>query len=515
MTEIATQPTDQERRRFETEQLLPLVQGATTQAMQAPSPLSPGLLSDKIPNVGVSSRGQATVAGSPVPNAVEKLISPDQQKGGVGQQLHRVDRPANPDDLGISPLSPAYFQQQRLRSDYDKEHPLGSPVSAMPGVKGKILHGLSVAGNVAGDIVAPATMSLIPGTQLHNQLVRGQQQKDFGEASENAERQAQTREQNALADENALVDFPMGDGISQQIPAKSVPAFEGMREKIAAGQGNSELTNQTRRDTNAATNAAHLEGIAETQQGENQRAANKPATTGQDRERYEGIIADLQLGKPVSAVDAAWAKGFEKAATLGPQVNAGAAAQRQSDALMDRSRDTQTKRLDAIAKPIRDQQAKLADTLAIANGNMAFSDSLVAPKTLTALVSGQGTGVRVTQAEISQVLHGRSTLQDLDAIWQKLTTGKSVTDDQRAQVNAVLGLIQSKVNQRVAILEQAQDRIDAATTVDEQRAAMRDAQKQLDELNKGGVSNSGSSGGTNSSRSYSPDNPFAPKTEKR
>ena len=38
-----------------------------------------------------------------------------------------------------------------------------------PGKLGHVLHALSVAGNIAGNIVAPGTMSLIPGTQLNLQ----------------------------------------------------------------------------------------------------------------------------------------------------------------------------------------------------------------------------------------------------------------------------------------------------------------------------------------------------------
>lgn len=494
MTDQTLQPDDQQQKRFELEQLLPLVQTAQNRALQAPAApdlLTPGSLSPSMPTINPALRSQNTVQGSPAPNSIEKIISPSQEKGGVGQKLFHVDRPKNPDELGLDPLSPGYFAQQRAQSDYAQEHPLGSPVSARPGFLGKVEHGLAAAGNIAGDIVAPRVMSMIPGTELNTELKRAGQQQNFGQAEENQLRTAQTKEQNALAAEGELTDVVMPDGTIQKIPIKSVPALQAALAKNQTSLTNSELNNQTRRDTNAATNATHLEGIDETQHGANARAGNKPATANQDKERYEGVIADLQLGKPVSPVDMAWAKGYEKAATLGPQVSAGAASQRQSDAQMDRSRDTQTKRLDVIGKPIRDQQTKLADTLEILNGNMAFSDSLVAPKTLTALVSGQGTGVRITQAEISQVLHGRSTLQDLDGIWQKIVNGKSVTADQRSQINTVLGLVQSKVNQRVSILEQAQDRIDAAGTMDEQRAAIRDAQKQLDALNKGGEQQGG------------------------
>lgn len=52
----------------------------------------------------------------------------------------------------------------RLRDE--QKHPWGTPENH-PGVVGKIGHVLSRIGNIAGDVVAPATMSLIPGTDLN------------------------------------------------------------------------------------------------------------------------------------------------------------------------------------------------------------------------------------------------------------------------------------------------------------------------------------------------------------
>jgi hypothetical protein len=50
----------------------------------------------------------------------------------------------------------------------------------------------------------------------------------------------------------------------------------------------------------------------------------KPDTANQDRERYEQITAEREMGKPIKPEDAAWAKAYEKAGTLGPQISAGA-----------------------------------------------------------------------------------------------------------------------------------------------------------------------------------------------
>jgi hypothetical protein len=55
---------------------------------------------------------------------------------------------------------------ERQLAELDKQNPWGSPGNH-PGPLGRITHGLAKAANIAGDVVAPGTMSLIPGTDLN------------------------------------------------------------------------------------------------------------------------------------------------------------------------------------------------------------------------------------------------------------------------------------------------------------------------------------------------------------
>jgi hypothetical protein len=54
----------------------------------------------------------------------------------------------------------------------------------------------------------------------------------------------------------------------------------------------------------------------------------KPDTANQDKERYEEIIAARTQGQQVKPADAAWAKAYEKASTLGPAMNIAAMDER-------------------------------------------------------------------------------------------------------------------------------------------------------------------------------------------
>lgn len=92
---------------------------------------------------------------------------------------------------------------QRLQKLQQKDaNPFGS-ANNHPGVGGHILHALSVAGNIAGDIFAPETMALIPGTDLNRRVQEGglssrlqsltqQQSEDEGRSASTAKLAAET-----------------------------------------------------------------------------------------------------------------------------------------------------------------------------------------------------------------------------------------------------------------------------------------------------------------------------------
>jgi hypothetical protein len=79
------------------------------------------------------------------------------------------------------------------KSHFEKQHPFGSPENH-PGILGKIEHGLAKAGNIAGDIVAPGTMALIPGTALNKQLRAGQAGEAITAADEQRGKEATAAE---------------------------------------------------------------------------------------------------------------------------------------------------------------------------------------------------------------------------------------------------------------------------------------------------------------------------------
>lgn len=116
-----------------------------------------------------------------------------------GKRQYQEMRP----EITAAPGTSQHEEQTLAQMQYDKQHPWGGEISPHPGAIGKIGHVLAKVGNIAGDIVAPATMANIPGTELNKQVQERGEQELLGteRAAESEEplRAAQTKELEARA----------------------------------------------------------------------------------------------------------------------------------------------------------------------------------------------------------------------------------------------------------------------------------------------------------------------------
>jgi hypothetical protein len=194
------------------------------------------------PNVGalpVPSRPlsepsiSAPSAPSTIPGTTLRSPSPVQPSGSGWQG----PKP----DTTLSDL----FRKRIQADEWKKNNPWGSEQNH-PGFLGKLAHAAATAGNVAADIFAPATASLIPGTQLHNALAehndiegleRAQKSESERElqraeiANQNSEAQARLNPKPKLlpGDEN-IYTAPTGE----RYQAYEYP--DGSKQWIAEGQ---------------------------------------------------------------------------------------------------------------------------------------------------------------------------------------------------------------------------------------------------------------------------------------
>lgn len=165
---------------------------------------------------GLDARTPETASTTAVPGGIQPMTPPVLPTGNSDllnaprktleafhsreQDAPDIDRiaPVGQGPQILQPGTAAYDRNKIDRMEDEKANPYGTPQNH-PGVIGKILHGLAKAGNIAGDIVAPGTMALIPGTDLNKRVEEGKttarmEKERIGETEAAQEKNAEARE---------------------------------------------------------------------------------------------------------------------------------------------------------------------------------------------------------------------------------------------------------------------------------------------------------------------------------
>ncbi len=150
--------------------------------------------------------------------------------------------------------------------------------------------------------------------------------------------------------------------------------------------------------------------------------------------------------------------------------------------------DTAIKELDEWAKPILGQIDGVNALGTMINARTPQADTLIAPLVLKATVSGQGSGFRMTRAEIDNVLHGRSRWESLQAALNQWsadpTKALQITDEQRSELQDLAKAIRLKAEkQRRKIVDTRHD-IDNAKdteTINKLRTRLQDELSQQED----------------------------------
>lgn len=150
---------------------------------------------------------------------------------------------------------------------------------------------------------------------------------------------------------------------------------------------------------------------------------------------------------------------------------------------LDKSYDTQTKRLDAIEKPLAEQAERIGRLRATINQMSPAADALIAPELLTAMAGGQGSGLRMNEAEIARIVGGRTQWESLRSrleAWSGDPTRPfSVTPEQRKQMRALVLAIAKRGQTRLGLIDDARSKMVDATDVVEHRRIVDATKKAL------------------------------------
>lgn len=380
-----------------------------------------------------------------------------------------------------------------------------------PGVQqihNPFLRGLATVGDAIGSGLFPNIAMNIPGTTAHHGLLVQQQHLPLEQEQKNRKDTA-TEELDAAKAEHQINTetaaqravtphtVTTAEGIKQFNPETGkfdieVGAAPGKEEEagktVTTDQGIMQWNPQSKRYDIAVGNApgakggsihqledgtfilAHPDGTATPLTINGQPA--KGATKSEGKTPLEEQVINEHLSKVHPGETMAMARQHTQPAP-----------QRDPEVALDRESTRFAKPHEKAVSDAATQLEKIADAKAMINGN-AEAQAVGLPKVLTALVSGQGSGVRITQAEMNAIAKARGIGGSLEGFVNQVSGKGKLTATQQQQLSQILDDVAARVQQKQAIANEALNNINSARSREEIIGHDKTARQKLTELEK-------------------------------
>lgn len=370
-------------------------------------------------------------------------------------------------------------QQQLQKVRFAQANPWGT-ANNHPGTMGKIAHVLSVAGNIAGDIVAPSTMSLIPGTQLNRQVQEGGLAHRLNEEQEE-ESQNQGRDATTQATQLANANEPQhaSDTHAASVAQTGLANAETQKALHPTPQNEFELWRQQNPGgTPEQYNQVMSKPLTD------QDAAGRNAVWDTIADKYhlpKGQFKAGMSGADATALATALNnvvgkdQGGQKIIIQGQ--NAANAAGKTRDANTEKAYTAASKDLNSQFSAAQTQ----AETLATAREELhsgAVGQAAGTIKTLVGLAGGKGTGVRITQAELNAIAHARGIQGDFEGFVNKLSGQGALSGPQLKQMDDLLSDVEGKIRQKMSVQDKYLDRLAGANSEQDIRGIQSEYRKE-------------------------------------
>jgi hypothetical protein len=198
--------------------------------------LGKAMISEKLANM--PTYGGPNADGSEAPKPGEKIDDDTAKKDTQEQYKNRLkdydERIRAAEDLNTPQGHILAGDLKQAKVDFMKQNPWGTNGNH-PGLGGKILHGLSEIGQIAGSAIAPQVVAQIPGTQLNLAEKRGEGEAETAAGEDAKLKEAQAAHQNASAkavsDQNKLYGqllvhgYTLGQDTAGNPVLNQVPGF--------------------------------------------------------------------------------------------------------------------------------------------------------------------------------------------------------------------------------------------------------------------------------------------------
>jgi hypothetical protein len=374
--------------------------------------------------------------------------------------------------------------QQDLRTQQTQ----GSGIERFQG-RHPLLGGLLRGLDIAGSVMAPRIAQEIPGSTLNYQRGVDSARQNVTGDIEDEQKQAQTRNANAEATkaERPPVVTPKFQPVQT---AQGIGSFnEGTGEAaplMMNGQPAQPVEKQPAQNVHVLPDGKVVAIHADPQTGKPTaevvyQGDPKVQTHVLQREvggKPRNILINSETGKDIADLGETGEKPVRPPVV---NVNAGTAA-------LDRESTRFAKGWEKAGTDANAQLEKIADARAMINGN-AESQALGVPKVLTALVSGQGSGVRITQAELNMIAHARGIQGDFNGFINRVSGKGQLTPEQQAQLTGILDDVKARISQKSQIANEALDAINGGGTREEIIQADKLARQKISDMEKSGGGN--------------------------
>jgi hypothetical protein len=397
----------------------------------------------------------------------QQMLNPAMAQEPAAPQVPQVFAPVA--KAAPSPLEGniANDQQQLEKVRWNQANPWGTPENH-PGALGKAAHVFSKVGNIAGDIFAPHVMANIPGTEANMQVreseLANRLNKETTDESENENRAATTAH---TAEETA--EMPGNAKSKQALEKAETDAAENKPDAFDFQQTDHGLMR---------INKSTGEAVPVTFNGQPLQPKVAPTKAGTKTVQLEingkphQVLIDEATGKTIQDLG----ESGEKPPVV--NVNAGVAG-------LDRETARFAKPYEKGVADANAQLEKINEATSMINGS-AESQALGIPKILTALISGQGSGVRITQSEQDNIARARGLEGDLQGTLNKWEGKGKLTSTQQKQLTGVLNDVKALVTEKAKIHSQALDSINGAGSREEAIRADKDARQKISDLEQHG-----------------------------
>ena len=117
------------------------------------------------------------------------------------------------------------------------------------------------------------------------------------------------------------------------------------------------------------------------------------------------------------------------------------------------------------------------------------ADALIAPELLSVMAGGQGSGLRMNEAEISRIIGGRTNWESIKAALNKWqldpSKGLSVTPAQRKQINDLVTTVNDKLQAKQTLLDDARNALQTTDDPKDHRRIVSDVRQALTKIDQG------------------------------